>query len=238
MKRTKNFCAHDVLRQDREDGTILLSSNIPLGPVARCTGDWLHHWADAAADRVFVAERSGAGWRSESYSATLEKVRAIAGSLLARGMGADTPILIMSGNGVDHALLSLAAQYVGIPTVPVAEQYALVPAAHGRLKQAFALTRPKIIYVASAAQFDAALRLDFLQGVEIIASAPGAIATTPFDTLLTGDPSIDIATAHAQVTPETIAKFLMTSGSTSVPKGVPGMIASVSLLLSFNRSSV
>ena len=220
MKRTSDFCPHDVSREDRADGSILLRSNTPLGPVANSTGDWLHHWADAAPGRVFVAERSGAGWRAESYAQTLEKIRAIAAALLSRGMGAHTPILIMSGNGVDHALLSLAAQYVGIPTVPLAEQYALVPAAHGRLKQAVEMVRPSMAYVSCATQYDAALKLEFFQGIEVVASSGGSVPTTAFEQLLAGDGSVDVDAEHAQVTPQTVAKILMTSGSTSAPKGV------------------
>ena len=220
MKRTSDFLPHDVAREDRPDGTILLRSNTPLGPVVRSTGAWLHHWANSAPDRVFLAERRGAGWRSESFAQTLEKVRAIAATLLARGMGADTPILIMSGNGVDHALLTLAAQYVGIPSVPVAEQYSLVPAAHGRLKQAVEMVRPKMAFAHDAAQYDAALQLDIFEGVELVTSKAGPVAKTSFETLLTGDDSINVDAAHAAVTPETIAKILMTSGSTSGPKGV------------------
>ncbi|MFK7874586.1 MAG: feruloyl-CoA synthase [Paracoccaceae bacterium] len=220
MKRTQDYRPHDVIRKDQPDGSILLTSNTSLGPVVQTTGDWLTHWADTAADRVFVAERSGLGWRSESYGATRQKVVALGSALLGRGLTADTPILILSGNSVDHALLSLAAQYVGIPTVPVAEQYSLVPAAHGRLVQAFEMVQPKMVYVACATQYDAALNLDVLQGVEVVSSNPGPVATTSFETLLAGDPTIDINAAHAKVTPETVAKILMTSGSTSAPKGV------------------
>nr|WP_279391768.1 feruloyl-CoA synthase [Shimia aestuarii] len=199
----------------------MLRSNYELGPVAEKTADWLHHWANEAPDRVFIAERSGAGWREESYSATLEKVQAIAASLLARGMGPDTPILIMSGNGVDHGLLSLAAQYVGVPTAPVAEQYSLIHGAHGRLQHAIELVGPKMAYVVDADQYDEALALDALNGIEVVASRPGQNGkVTPFADLLKGDAGVDLAAAHAKVTPDTVAKILMTSGSTSAPKGV------------------
>ena len=144
MKRTTEFLKHAVTRIDRYDGTILLTSDYTLEPVTDRTGDWLHNWADKAGDRVFIAERSGAGWREESYIATLQKVRAIAALLLARAMGPENPILIMSGNGVDHGLLTLAAQYVGVPTVPLAKQYSLITGAHGRLQHAIELVRPKM----------------------------------------------------------------------------------------------
>ncbi|SDJ17348.1 feruloyl-CoA synthase [Aliiruegeria lutimaris] len=221
MKRTTRFRPHSVTRENRADGSILLTSNYLLGPVAEKTGAWLHHWASEAPDRVFLAERYGAGWRRESYVSVLEKVRAIGASLLARGMGPDTPILIMSGNGIDHGLLSLAAQYVGVPTAPVAEQYSLVHGAHGRLRGAIELLKPKMAYVVDADLYVEALGLDALAGVEIVSSRQGhVIGVTPFEELLTGDGSVDLDAAYAQVTPDTVGKILMTSGSTSSPKGV------------------
>ena len=93
MKRTSDYLPHDVAREDRSDGSILLRSNTPLGRVVRSTAAWLHLWAAEAPERVFLAERSGDGWRSESFAQTLDKVQAIAASLLARGMGADLSLI-------------------------------------------------------------------------------------------------------------------------------------------------
>ncbi|MEE4015041.1 feruloyl-CoA synthase [Roseibium sp. FZY0029] len=220
MKRTKEFLRHSVEREDRPDGTILLRSTYPLGPVADRTGDWLHQWAQEAPERVFLAERSGAGWREERYAGVLEMVRAVGAALLARGMGADTPILIMSGNGVDHGILALAAQYVGVPVVPVAEQYSLIHGAHGRLREAINLIKPKMAYVVDADQYGEALNLAELAQVEIVASKTGSRNVTAFADLLKGDGSVDVDSAFAAVTPDTVGKILMTSGSTSSPKGV------------------
>ncbi len=221
MKRTTNFLAHSVSREDRADGTILLRSEYPLGPVVEKTGVWLNSWAEKAPGSTFIAERSGAGWREESYASTLQKVHAIASALLARGMGPDTPIIIMSGNGVDHALLSLAAQYVGVPTAPVAEQYSLIKGAHGRLQHAIELVGPKMAYVIDADQYGEALKLDALDGIEVVASRKGSnTSVTGFDELLKGDTGVDLDAAYAKVNADTVAKILMTSGSTSAPKGV------------------
>lgn len=220
MKRTSSFEPHSVRRHTREDGSYLLEAVKAPGSYANNTGDWLHSWAAESPKRVFLAERSGAGWREESYEAVLEQVRAIAAALLARELNSDKPILIMSGNSVDHALLSLAAQYVGIPTVPIAEQYSLIPEAHGRLLHAIDLVNPAIAYVSDARQYHEALKLDAFKNIEIVASKPGEIKTTPFSELLNGNNSIEVDAAHANVTPDTVAKILMTSGSTSAPKGV------------------
>ncbi|NCW14237.1 MAG: feruloyl-CoA synthetase, partial [Rhodobacteraceae bacterium] len=141
MKRTTRFEPHSVVHERRADGSLLLQSTKQLGSVVNTSSDWLHKWSSESPSRVFIAERSGAGWREESYIATLEKVRAIAQSMLSRGMGPNTPILIMSGNGVDHGLLTLAAHYIGVPTAPIAEQYGLIPAAQERLEHAISLVK-------------------------------------------------------------------------------------------------
>jgi len=135
MNSLVNYQTPNVLREIRQDGSVLLSSGLSLGPVVKTTGDWLRRWSDQTPDAVFLAERSGTGWREVTYFTSHEKVRAIASSLLARGMGEKTPVVILSGNSIDHGLLALAAQYVGVPVVPVAEQYSLIRGAHGRLKR-------------------------------------------------------------------------------------------------------
>lgn len=221
MNRTANFQPHRVNREVRPDGAIILTSDHQLGPVVGTTGDWLHKWAEETPERVFIAERSGAGWREESYAGTLQKVRALAAALLGRGLNAETPILIMSGNGVDHGLLVLAAQYAGIPAVPVAEQYALIPGAHDRLRHVIDVVRPKLAYAVDAAEYGEAIALPELARMEIVSSRPGSSRAVSFDDLLKGDASVDVDAAHATVGPDTVVKILMTSGSTSHPKGVP-----------------
>lgn len=210
---------HKVLREDRADGAIVLRSAYDHGPVARCTGDWLDHWADATPDALFLAELSGVGWREVTYGAARDMVRAIAGQLLNRELGPDRPIMIISGNSIDHALLSLAAQYVGIPVVPVAEQYALIPAAHGRLIHAADIVRPGLVYASDAAQYAAALDLEVFAGVERLSSVPATSGATDLADLMRPDSS-DVQAAADAVTPDTLAKILLTSGSTSDPKGV------------------
>lgn len=213
---------HSARLETRGDGSLLYTSGYEIGPMVETTGAWLHRWAEEVPSRSFLAERYGAGWRAVSYGEALEQVRAIGQALLARGLNGNTPVLVMSGNGVDHGLLTLAGQYVGVPVVPVAEQYSLIHGAHGRLRHAIELTRPKMAYVVDAEQYGEALKLDALEGVEIVASRPGGNSSvTPFAELLKGDPAVDIDAAHAAVGPDSVVKILLTSGSTSAPKGVP-----------------
>lgn len=211
------YLRHDARAQARPDGAIVLTSAWPMGPVARCTTDWLDHWARATPQAVFLAERSGPGWREMTYGEARQRVRALAAALLDRGLGPGTPVMAISGNGVDHGLLALAAQYVGVPFVPVAEQYALIPGAQGVLEGVAGLIRPALVYAQDAARFGPALALPGFDRAEKVASLNPGPGVTPFEALIGGT---DPTEANAAVGPETVAKILLTSGSTSAPKGV------------------
>ncbi len=210
---------HDISQEVRADGSIILTSNLEMEKVADRTIDWVVDWSVRTPDAVMIAERSGAGWREVTYAQGLELVRGLAAGLLAQGMGPETPILIISGNSVNHALLTLAAQYIGVPTVPVAEQYALIPAARVQFDHIQQLIQPAMIYAEDERYFDA-LDLPLFSGVKKLVTKGDYPGGLKFDDLLKGDTSVDIEAALATVGPDTVAKILMTSGSTSSPKGV------------------
>lgn len=211
-----------AVSMERRNGDLLMTSRTPLDPVVSNTGAWLDKWARETPSNIFLAERSGGGWREMGYAEVRDAVRAIASSLAARGMDASTPIVIMSGNSLDHALLSLGAQYAGVPTVPLAEQYSLITEAHDRLVYVLNKVRPAMAFVDDASRYGAAISRPELEGVEIVASLTddASVKVTPFAELLRGDDSVDLVGVHAKVGPETLAKILFTSGSSSDPKGV------------------
>lgn len=215
------YLPQQVASETRADGRILLRSAHALGPVANTTGDWLHRWAEQTPDAVFLAERSGAGWRELDYRSALQMVQALGGWLIGQGFARTGPVLMLSGNSVDHGLLALAAQYVGMANVPVAEQYALIPGAHDRLSHIVQAVRPSLIHVDDPATCAAALDLPALAGIPVITSRPDpSRPTLTMGQALQGDVAVDVAAAHAAVTPDTLGKILFTSGSTSLPKGV------------------
>ena len=210
---------HNVIRETRDDGTVILKSGYELSEVVETSSVWLRRWAQDRPNTVFLAERSGEGWRELPYVEALAQVEAVAQSLLARGLGPETPILIVSGNSVDHGVLTLAAHLVGIPTIPVAEQYSLIPGAEKQLSYVAELTRPAMVFAEEGALFARALALPELANLQHVVSRNVPDGAEPFADLLKGA-QVDLAPEEAKVGPDSVVKILMTSGSTSNPKGV------------------
>ncbi|MDD9908625.1 MAG: feruloyl-CoA synthase [Ahrensia sp.] len=201
------------------DGTLRLTCQTELGTYAERTTDWLEIWAAKTPDAVFLAERSGAGWREVSYAEARHMTRAIAAGLLDAGLSQGDPILVLSGNSVDHGLLALAAQYVGLPIVPLAEQYALIPDAHGQIDFVAKLVKPGLVFAEDGEALGPVLDREVFSKTRKLVSRGGPPGVLRMDELArtTGE----IENQMGKVGPETVVKLLMTSGSTSSPKAVP-----------------
>jgi feruloyl-CoA synthase len=212
-----------VTIERRDDGTIYLRPTNAIGAYPDRVTDYLHHWAKAAPDRVFMAERTeGGGWREVTYAQMLDATRHIASALLARGLSADCPVVILSGNSVDHALLAFGALYAGIPFCPVSPAYSLVSKDYGKLSYLMKLLTPSLVFADDASPFADALIANAPETAEIVASrgtVPGRDVTLLSELLATPVRS-DLDCVQQGIGPDTIAKFLLTSGSTGNPKAV------------------
>ncbi|WP_439407257.1 feruloyl-CoA synthase [Bradyrhizobium sp. DASA03076] len=217
------FATPKTVAEHRGDGSIVLRSQDALRDSARCIGDWLEQWARQAPDRIFLAERDGADtpWATMTYAGALRRVRAAASWILAQGFSAERPIVILSDNSVDHALFALAAQHVGVPSAAISPAYSLMSKDFDKLKSMIALLEPGAIYVSGTKPFAAALAaIKPLHTAQIISGNAGDADALAFRVVTTTPESADVAKAFAAVTPDTIAKFLFTSGSTGAPKAV------------------
>ncbi len=220
--RAISFGDPAVAVERRGDGTVYLRPKRALGDYPKRITDRLHHWAGAAPDRVFMAERSGPGWRQITYAELLVSSRHIASALLKRGLSAEKPVVILSGNSIDHALIAFGALYAGVPFCPVSPAYSLVSKDFGKLSYLMKLLTPGLVFVDDTEKFADALFHNVAAETEIAASfgaLPGRDVTTLADLMAAPlHPTLDAA--HKAIGPDTIAKFLLTSGSTGNPKAV------------------
>jgi len=213
----------DPVIERGSNGVIHLRTAQVLAPYHDKLSEPLEHWAKAAPDRVFLGQRDADDrWRTLSYAQVLEKVKRIGAALLRRGLSADKPIAIISGNDIEHALLALAAIYVGIPYAPISPAYSLMSSDFGKLRAILDLLTPGLVFANDGGAFARAIYQTVPDSIELVVTRNplGDRPCTMFADLLGEEDAAGAAAAQANVTPDTIAKFLFTSGSTGLPKGV------------------
>jgi feruloyl-CoA synthase len=200
----------------------------PLGGYAIRITDRFLHWAAAASEQTFLARRtrladgSGGDWQPLSYGQALLNARAIAQSLIDRGLSAERPVVILSENSLEHAQLALGCMLAGVPYCPVSPAYALAATDFAKLRHVMDTLTPGLVFAPDAARYGKAIAAVVDAGVEVVLQT-GALDgrdVAAFDTLLATVPTAQVDAATAATGADTIVKFLFTSGSTKLPKAV------------------
>jgi feruloyl-CoA synthase len=219
--------APDITVERRPDGAIVLRSNHALGAMHRSIAHLLEEKAAAHPTRNFIGQREAlpggktGDWRYITYGEADEAATAIARALLARGFGPDAPLMILSGNSIAHAAMMLGAMKARVPVAPVSIAYSLMSGDHGKLRHVFQTTKPRMIFAEQGPLYARALAALPLDGVEVVTVVPVPDrATTAFEDLVHSNAQADVVASMEKIDHDTVAKYLFTSGSTGMPKGV------------------
>jgi feruloyl-CoA synthase len=214
---------HPQVQVSHVDGVLRMQPVEPLAPLPARLLDRLLHWANARPDTTFIAARQADGaWRAISYAQMLADVRTIASHLLGFGLSAERPLALFSGNDIEHLQIALGAMYAGIPYCPVSPAYALLSQDFAKLRHVCEVLTPGLVFTNDAQPFQRAFDAVLDDSVAVISVRGRAAGRRHlgFDSLLQPGDLAAADAAFAATGPDTIAKFLFTSGSTKLPKAV------------------
>ena len=190
--------------------------------------DRLVQWANQSPARVWMAQRmkhsdgSTGAWRTISYAQALAAARSIAQALSRCNLGPERPVLILSENDLEHALLALGCLYAGIPHCSVSPAYSTISKDFGKLRHVVNTLTPGLVFASRGETYAAAIQATLPNDVTVLL-ASGSVADRRclnFSDLLATPATEAVDAHHARIAPDSIAKFMFTSGSTSLPKAV------------------
>ncbi|MDP5085559.1 MAG: feruloyl-CoA synthase [Yoonia sp.] len=215
-----DFWNPTFLYDQRDDGSLVMRQDGVLPDYPPLLADYMDKWADATPEATWIARRKDGGdWQHISYGQGRMQARAIGAALLGMGLGPERPLLILSENSLEHALLGMACAYVGVPYAPLSPAYSLVSTDHAKLRDIAALLKPGAIFADDGGKFANAIAAISSHGTAVINLTNPISGAVPFADLLATDPA-PAAAARARLTPESVVKYLFTSGSTGSPKAV------------------
>jgi len=210
-----------------DQGITYLEADQALEPFAKTITERFIHWAKLKPNETIFAQRevleSGqlGDWNKITYAKALQSARQIGQALLKRGLNAERPVLILSENSIDHALMALACIYVGIPYCPASPAYSTVSQDFEKLHHIIKTLTPGLVFAFDGEKYEKAILKAVNPETEVVISK-GSINRpfTQFAQLLETPVSSEVEEAQQKTGPQSIVKFLFTSGSTKQPKAV------------------
>ena len=225
--REAEFMPVDLDVERRGDGTVLIRSRVPLGDYESNIPRALAASAARQGNKTALAWRGqGGAWVTTSYAEFKRGVDAATQWLLdhvPRGRA----MIVMAANTLPAATLTFAAYAAGVILCPVGVAYGMAGGDHARLRHVVAKTGPALIFC-DAHPALAAAATSAAPGVPVVCPEP-----TLFDGPVTGWAEVaatvprNVDAAIAAVDPGATASYMLTSGSTGLPKVVPATMDAI-----------
>ncbi len=224
--------APSVTLDRRDDGSIILRSGLPLGPVPKSLAHVFDEQAGRTPDAIFMRQRGANGaWRSISADG-------LAQWLIDRGIGVGDIISFLSEPSIEHGIAAVGVQRSGAAIAPVSVAYSLMSRDHAQLRQCVSVVGAKVVIVDDAARYAAALRALAPLGVTIVAASGTVegLSITPWAEVVATPPRHEVTERMDAIRAEHIARIIYTSGSTGSPKATPQPHANLNITIAQNRA--
>ena len=213
-----------VLVTPSADGSLVVESEMTLDKYPETLLEKLVFWANKTPNQIFLAKRPAPGkpWETLTYKEALKLTHHIACGLRKFNLSDDRPIAILSENDLEHALMSLGSSLAGIPYAPISVAYSLQSQDFGKLKHAFNLITPGLIYATDSERFGKAISTVASEDCKVILKS-GQIdnkQTMSWQDLIHSEIDESLESLMSKINADSIVKFIFTSGSTKLPKAV------------------
>lgn len=214
----------DVRRE--ADGAVVMRSRVPLAE-----HDWNlpRAFARVAArdgSATALARRDpaqGGAWITLNYAGLKARMDVVTQWLLDHPQHTGGPVMMMGANSPAMAAFLFGAMAAGVPTAPVSAHYALLGGDLGRLNHVIRRLKPSILLVEDARTVARAIDTLDLGDVVVVTATPEAL-TRPSLSLaevMATRPTPAVTDSIENLKPDQVAQFMMTSGSTGLPKVAP-----------------
>ena len=226
--RKMRFGVTRVKMREGQNGIRYVVADQELAPYPERMTDRLVHWAKEKPTQTLFARRlknadgTFGEWQHISFSQALDSARHIAQGLLNRGLNVDRPVVILSENDLEHALMALGCMVAGVPFCPASPAYSTISQDFEKLRHILSTLTPGLVFAADAMRYGKAIESAVSTDLEVVLTQ-GTVhshKSTQFAELLKTPITSAVDEAMRATGPDTIAKFLFTSGSTKMPKAV------------------
>lgn len=226
--RHAEFLPVDLEVRRDAGGTILLASRQPAGSVDANIARAVLRQAGSRPDQAALLARGGDGaWHATTYGALAAQIRSTA-SWLTATLAPRSVIMIIAENAVPVAVLTFAAFAAGMIVCPVSPAYAQAGDGYARLRHVLGKVAPAAILADAAPRNAVALAACAPDALVIAIGAPTfAGRSVSWDEIAhwPADAGIDAMIESAETARD--ALYMMTSGSTGLPKVVRLSLAAI-----------